>query len=216
MTEAGDWEREEERLASRSLAAGDPTGWFDQLYAAGATGRVQMPWSRAEPHPLLAGWAHERAVCGTGQRAVVVGCGLGADAEYVSGLGFDTVGFDVSGTAIQVARQRHPGSRVRYVRAGMLDPPEQWWRAFHLVVEIITVQALPNPPRRQAITNISRMVAPDGTLLVIAAVHDDHVPHSALPPWPLRRDEIEAFATDGLRPARIEILAAPGQPGEGR
>jgi hypothetical protein len=29
-------EEEEVRLASASLAAGDPTGWFDRLYAAGA------------------------------------------------------------------------------------------------------------------------------------------------------------------------------------
>jgi hypothetical protein len=48
-----DWEEEAERLAARSLAADDPTAWFDQLYAAGASGRVQMPWSRTRPHPLL-------------------------------------------------------------------------------------------------------------------------------------------------------------------
>jgi hypothetical protein len=58
MSERGDtgpvdWEEEEERLASRSLAAGDPTGWFDRLYAAVASGRVAMPWSRVQPHPLL-------------------------------------------------------------------------------------------------------------------------------------------------------------------
>jgi hypothetical protein len=96
MTEPGDWQREEERLASRSLAAGDPTGWFDRLYAAGATGRVQMPWNRAGPHPLLAAWAEDRSLTGLGRRAVVAGCGLGADAEYLAGLGFDTVGFDIS------------------------------------------------------------------------------------------------------------------------
>lgn len=27
------------------------TGWFDELYAAGASGRVRLPWSRTEPHP---------------------------------------------------------------------------------------------------------------------------------------------------------------------
>ena len=31
-------EDEEARLAAASLAAGDPTGWFDRLYAAGAAG----------------------------------------------------------------------------------------------------------------------------------------------------------------------------------
>ncbi len=47
------------------------------------------------------------------QRAVVIGCGLGADAEYVASLGFDTTSFDISGTAIRLARQRFPGSAVR-------------------------------------------------------------------------------------------------------
>jgi hypothetical protein len=36
-------EDEEARLASASLAAGDPTGWFDHLYAAGARGQVPVP-----------------------------------------------------------------------------------------------------------------------------------------------------------------------------
>jgi hypothetical protein len=86
------------------------------------------------------------------------------------------------------------------------------------VVEIITVQALPDPPRRQAITNVSRLVAPRGTLLVIAAIHDDaeQAPPAVTPPWPLRRDEIEAFAADGLQPIRIEIATTPGQPAEQR
>jgi hypothetical protein len=93
-------------------------------------------------------------------------------------------------------------------------PPLQWSRGFDLVAEIITVQALPDPPRRQAITNISRMVAAGGTLLVIAAAHDTSTPPSPLPPWPLRREEIDAFATGGL--SRIELLPAPDQPHEHR
>lgn len=209
-------EQEEGRLASASLAAGDPTGWFDRLYAAGARGQVPVPWSRRHPHPLLVQWASAQDLSGAGQRAVVVGCALGADAEYAAALGFDTTGFDISGTAIWLARQRFPGSAVRYVVADLLDYPQAWLRAYDLVIEIITVQALPDPPRRQAITHISRLVAPGGTLLVIAAVHGDTTPPATLPPWPLRRDEIEAFGADGLSPARIEITATPGQPDEHR
>jgi len=47
------WEAEERRLDPRALAAGDATGWFEELYAAG---RVTMPWSWTEPHVLLAEW----------------------------------------------------------------------------------------------------------------------------------------------------------------
>ena len=100
-------EEEEARLASASLAAGDPTGWFDRLYAAGARGQMPVPWRRRQPHPLLAGWASAQELSGAA-RAVVVGCGLGADAEYVASLGFDTTGFDISRTAIRLARQRFP------------------------------------------------------------------------------------------------------------
>ena len=146
----------------------------------------------------------------------MVGCGLGADAEYVAALGFDTTGFDISGTAIRLARQRLGGSAVRYVVADLLDYPRAWLRAYDLVIEIITVQALPDPPRRQAIANVSRLVGPGGTLLVIAAVHDDTTPPTTIPPWPLRRAEIEAFGVDGLTAARIEVTATPGQPDQRR
>jgi SAM-dependent methyltransferase len=205
VPEPGDWEQEGDRLASRSFAEGDPTGWFDRLYAAGASGRVSMPWSRAEPHPLLVEWAQARGLTGAGRKAVVVGCGLGADAEYLARLRFDTVGFDISETAIAIARQRSPGSGVDYVTADLLDPPDQWLRAFDLVVEVITVQALPDPPRGQAIRNVGRLVGAGGTLLVIAAMHDDDAPDDPNPPWPLRRDEVEAFGADWLRPVEIEV-----------
>jgi SAM-dependent methyltransferase len=216
LSTPGDWEEEEERLASASLAADDPTGWFDQLYAAGVSGQVQMPWSRIEPHPMLTSWVQARNLTGAGGRAIVVGCGLGADAEYLASLGFDTVGFDISQTAIRLARERFPGSAVRYVSADLLDLPVQWVHGFDLVAEIITVQALPDPPRHQAITNVSRLVAPGGILLVIAAVHNDDAPPSPLPPWPLQRAEVEAFAADGLSQVQIDIVPMPDDPDQRR
>ena len=129
------------------------------------------------PHPLLAGWALDRGLAGgeltgSGRRAIVVGSGLGADAELIAGLGFETVGFDVAETAVRIARQRFPDSRVHYTEADLLDLPAQWLRAFDLVVDVFTVQALPDPPRDRAIVNVGRLVAPGGTLVVIAAVHD--------------------------------------------
>ena len=70
-------------------------------------------------------WCSSRArrLTGTGQRAIVVGCGLGADAEYIARLGYDTVAFDVAETAVRVARQRHPATRVDYVTTYLLNPP---------------------------------------------------------------------------------------------
>jgi hypothetical protein len=88
--------------------------------------------------------------------------------------------------------------------------------AFDLVVEIITVQALPDPPRREAIVNVGRLVAAGGTLIVIAAVYDERDSSAEAPPWPVSRTEIDAFATDGLTPVRIEQLPDPRLPSEQR
>jgi 2-polyprenyl-3-methyl-5-hydroxy-6-metoxy-1,4-benzoquinol methylase len=49
---------------------------------------------------MLVEWAQNRGVDGRGRRALVVGCGLGQDAEYVAGHGFDAVAFDIAPTAV--------------------------------------------------------------------------------------------------------------------
>ena len=194
------------RLAAESLRAGDATGWFERLYAAAEQGAAVVPWSRGAPHPLLAEWVERRRPDGTGRRALIVGCGLGDDAELIAALGFDTVAFDISASAVRAARRRFPDTRVDYRAADLLDPPAAWRGAFDLVVEALTVQSLPDPPRPAAIASVRHMVGAGGTLLVIATARDgaDRV-HG--PPWPLTRAEVESFARDGLRPERIEQLA---------
>jgi hypothetical protein len=77
---------------------------------------------------------------------------------------------------------------VRYVVADLLNYPQAWLRAYDLVIEIITLQALPDPHRRRAIANVSRLVGPGGTLLAIAAVHHDDTPDTPLPPTAASRD----------------------------
>jgi SAM-dependent methyltransferase len=205
-----------QRLADESLAAGDPTGWFERLYVAAEQGDAVVPWDRPVPHQMLAEWADERALHGDGLTALVVGCGLGRDAEYLAGLGFDTDAFDISASAIEVARRRHPNSAVRYVVADLLDPPSSWLASFDLVVESMNVQALPDPPRRRAIGNVGRLVAPGGKLVVIALGRDDSRGPVQGPPWPLDRDEIDAFAVEDLRPVRVEDVHEGGQPGPHR
>ncbi|TMR09955.1 class I SAM-dependent methyltransferase [Nonomuraea turkmeniaca] len=188
------------RLAAESLASGDPVGWFERLYAESATGDAIVPWDSRSPHLLLTEWG----IAGTG-RAVVVGAGLGDDAEYVAGLGYETVAFDVSESAVRLAKERFPASPVRYEAADLLNPPAEWRHAFDLVVEIMTVQALPEELHAAAITRIAEFVRPAGTLLVIASGREEGGPVFA-PPWPLSPSEIAAFATDGLEKGTIEDL----------
>jgi SAM-dependent methyltransferase len=198
------------RLAHAALADGDPTGWFERLYAEAEDGTAEVPWDRAEPTALLVDHANRTGLSGAGRTALVVGCGLGRDAEFMAGLGFATTAFDISETAVRVARERHPGSPVDYRVADMLAPPEEWRQAFDLVVESNNVQALPRPLRNGAFPALAGLVAPGGTLLVLSAASatgDDDGP-----PWPLTRAEVEAFANGGLRQASIEEAEATDGP----
>jgi SAM-dependent methyltransferase len=204
------------QLVTDALSAGDPTGWFERLYAAAENGAAAVPWDRGAPHWLLTSWARKKALNGKGRRALVVGCGLGSDAEYIAGRGFAVVAFDISASAIRAVQRRFPGSAVDYQVADLLDPPPAWRKAFDLVVESQTVQSLPDPPRRDAISRTGQMVAPGGTLIVIALARDDSEQPGPLPPWPITRAEVGAFAAAGLAPVRIEEVADGGQQPAGR
>jgi SAM-dependent methyltransferase len=194
----------------------EATGWFEPLYAAAEAGEAVVPWDSGAPAAQLVEWTAGRRLEGRGARAIVVGSGLGDDAEHVASLGFDTVAFDIAPSAVRGARRRFPDTRVEYVVADLLDPPAEWRGAFQLVVESITVQALPDPPRAAAIMNVARLVAPAGTLLVLAAARDPHERASG-PPWPLTRAEVEAFALDrALETVRIEDLRGQPEPWERR
>ncbi|MDX6347218.1 MAG: hypothetical protein QOF84_2008 [Streptomyces sp.] len=220
---AKDPDEEARRLAAESLDSDDPTGWFERLYTAAAHGEADVPWDRRAPHRLLVEWARARGLDGGGldgggldgggRRALVVGCGLGEDAEYVAGLGFDTVAFDIAPTAVRAARDRFPGSPVRYLTADLLDPPAEWRQAFDLVVESLTVQALPRALRPAATARVAGMVAPGGTLVVIAGARDEQDGRADGPPWPLTRADVEAFAASGLRTVRIEDIRDAADPG---
>lgn len=163
MMPANDADRADEqarRIATESLAAGDPTGWFERLYASAEQTGVGVPWDRGSPQRLLVDWTHTNRVTGDGKHALVVGCGLGDDAEHVAVLGFDTTAFDIAPSAVREARRRFPGSPVRYVPADLLDAPASWQHAFDLVVESITVQAMPPPMHEPAAAAIAGFVGP--------------------------------------------------------
>jgi len=181
-------------------------GWFEDLYRAADRGEREVPWDDEAPQQLLLDWTREQHVSGGGRRAVVVGSGLGRDAELIASLGFDTTAFDISPTAVRNAQRRYPESSVHYVVADLLELPVGWPGAFDLVVESITVQALPRRLREQATAGVAALPAPGGTLIVVSHVLGERDDPDAGPPWPLTRPEIEAFSGYDLTPVRIEQI----------
>jgi Methyltransferase domain len=184
-----------QQLAADAITNGDATGWFEILYSAADAGATTVPWANLAPNPrVVSALAGLAAGCG---RAIVVGCGLGDDAEHVASLGFTTVAFDVSPTAVARARRRFPGSAVQYVTADLLSPPQSWAGSFDLVVEVFTIQVLSGAARRTAFARVAELVAPGGRLLVIAGAREQQDDPGTMP-WPLTEAELESFVQYGL------------------
>jgi SAM-dependent methyltransferase len=199
-----DTRRRVSRLASAARADDDATGWFERLYASAAGDDRQIPWADLEPHPLLVEWLARERVQGAGRRALVVGCGLGDDAEHLARLGFAVTAFDVAPTAVAWARRRHAGSPVEYVTADLLDLPAGWHAAFDLVAEIYTLQSLPpGDVRERAVRALASPPAPGGRLLVVCRGRDDEAPVGTIP-WPLSRAELAGLARAGLEEVSLE------------
>ncbi|TCC30384.1 class I SAM-dependent methyltransferase [Kribbella sindirgiensis] len=197
------------RIARESLDRDDPTGWFENLYAAAAEGAAVVPWDRGTAHQLLLEWVEESSPDGADKTALIVGAGTGWDAELIADRGYDTTAFDISPTAIDTAHHNHPDSKAHYRVADLLAPPAEWQHAFDLVVEIFTVQALPIALQPDAVKHVTEFVAPGGTLLVIAAARPDDQPDADIqgPPWPLTRATIQSFATADVR--LIQLTQSP-------
>ena len=194
-----DWPSRANELATAAIADGEPDAWFDRLYAESAAGEVTAPWGRDEPMPVLVSWLDaERPPAG---RAVVVGCGLGADAEFLAARGFAVTGFDLSPHAVAMAQARHPDSDVDYRVADATDLPADLVGGFDLVVEIFTLQAVPDPPRAAIAAGVTSLLAPGGTLLVVDR-RDTGDPEG--PPFQLSLDDLARLEVDGVSRVRLE------------
>lgn len=189
-------------LAAEFAAKNNPQGWFDALYRESLTGATTIPWADLAPNPNLLEFWQKHPQTPTGP-ALVIGCGLGDDAEQFAQWGFATTAFDISETAIRMARQRFPDSPVNYVAANLLAPPPEWTAKFAIVFEAYTLQALPEEVRPAAAKSSAEFVAPQGHLLVIARGRDAGETAADLP-WPLTRQEFSTFTRNGLNELSFE------------
>jgi SAM-dependent methyltransferase len=187
------------------VVTSEPSDLFEAIYAGAEAGGARPPWDYGAARPQLVEWVEAQGLTGAGREALVVGCGYGADAELLQRLGFRTTAFDFSATAIAAARQKHPATDVTYLVADVLDLPRDWEGRFDLVVESLTVQSMPPDQHPLASRTIAALVAPGGTLLVLATTREDGSEVTG-PPWPLTRAEVEAFADGGLDLRRIERI----------
>jgi SAM-dependent methyltransferase len=170
---------------------------FEAMYARAGDDLTQLPWANLAPDRELAAWLASPAAPPPG-RAVVVGCGLGDDAEELARRGHRVTAFDLAPTAIARCRERFPGSAVDYAVADVLALPPGWSGAWDVVAENRTVQSVGPADQPDAITAIAGLLAPGGALFVRCTARDDDAPRGADRPWPLSRRELGGFVAAGL------------------
>lgn len=193
-------------LIEHHLGRGEPTGWFEPLYAAVGRRLDRLPWGQDGPHPYLVEWLEERVVRPSGPRAVVVGCGAGDDAAHLARQGFDVTAFDIAPSAVRRARRRHRRAAVDWRVADLLDLPASWQGAFDLVVEVDTVGWLPGVVRDAAMQAVGSLVAPGGVALVVTrlAARSEAADTAQGPPWPQAPAELAAYRAAGLQRDALE------------
>jgi 2-polyprenyl-3-methyl-5-hydroxy-6-metoxy-1,4-benzoquinol methylase len=190
-------------LAQKALNNSDYTGWFDVLYSQAEKDHNKIPWATMSAHPYLKKWLEKNQISGENKTALVIGCGLGDDAETIAEIGFKVTAFDISPSAIAWCKQRFPDSSVNYIIADLFNLDSAWEQKFDFVFECRTIQSLPLEVRVQVIESTAKLVANNGNLLIITHLRETEEEPSG-PPWALSLKEIDLFKQFGLKEIHSE------------
>jgi SAM-dependent methyltransferase len=189
--------RELLRRVEESRSRGDPSGWCESVYRSAEGDPTAVFWADLAPNPHLLSWLEEHGSPRPGAGAVVVGCGVGDDAEALAEHGYRVTAFDIAPSAIDLCRGRYPRSEVEYVVADLFALPPGWTGAFDLVFECNTIQIMEGAHRRATLEAIADLAAPGGAVLVSCRSREPGEKEDAFP-LPLDREEMGGFVRAGL------------------
>jgi SAM-dependent methyltransferase len=145
-----------------------------------------MHWDKGAPSPGLVDFlaAHpdlpRGAVC-------VPGCGTGHDVREFARAGFDTFGFDIAPSAIQLATEKTKaaGLKAKFQLADFLhdEPPQK----FDWIFEHTLFCAIKPQEREDYVRAALRWLKPDGQYLAVNYM----IPDKDGPPFGTTREELE-------------------------
>lgn len=144
-----------------------------------------MPWEKGAPSPGLVDFlsAHPELPRGT---VCVPGCGTGHDVRAFAAVGFETYGFDIAPSGIQLAREKteQAGLEAKFQLADFLrDAPPQ---EFDWLFEHTLFCAIQPGERDEYVRAALRWLKPGGNYLAVNYL----IPDTDGPPFGTTRDEI--------------------------
>jgi SAM-dependent methyltransferase len=99
-----------------------------------------------------------------GRRALDFGCGAGRSTRFLRGLGFETIGADISAAMLARARERDPAGTYRLLPDGDLGGLPSG--AFDLVLSAFTFDNVPTIEAKVALlAGLRRLLAPAGRIV---------------------------------------------------
>jgi len=99
-----------------------------------------------------------------GQKAVDFGCGAGRSTRFLQGLGFDTIGVDISESMIRNARQIDPKGDYRLVPEGSLSPLTG--NTYDLILSAFTFDNIPTKEKKvNLFTEFRRVLKRGGVVM---------------------------------------------------
>jgi len=103
-----------------------------------------------------------------GRRAVDFGCGTGRTARFLAGLGYRTVGLDISPEMVSIARDRDPDGDYRVIEDGEFSSLLQFGN--DLVLSAFTFDNIPGHQRKvKLFSGLRRLLHSGGRLVNIVS-----------------------------------------------
>lgn len=174
---------------------------FENFYKQNENSHENIPWARQDVNPYLQTYLKEKR--DFKGKALVIGCGLGDDANALAQAGYDIVAIDISQTALKIAEKRFPDAGIVFKKQDIFFMPDKYFEYFDFVFEAQTIQSLPRKFRSKMIKAIAQSVAQNGELLVVA--HKKQLSNDG-PPWPLTSKEIDEFKEHSLKELSTELV----------
>ncbi len=148
-------------MTANTVSAAE-VGKFDRLAARWWDPRGPMrPLHRMNPARI--GWI--QSVVGEPTRILDVGCGAGLAAEALARLGYDVLGIDAAGEAIEAARAHAEGQGLQLTyRAAVAEDLAAEGLRFPVVTALEVVEHVPDPPAFVRV--LAGLLEPGGVLVM--------------------------------------------------
>jgi len=165
--------------------------FFNGIYKNANESYSNIPWATLDGNIYLKEYLENEKQT-TNKKALVIGCGLGDDANLLFLHGYIVDAIDISQNAINLAKKRFPNTDINFMVQDIFNLPDFMKNNYDFIYEGLTIQSINPKFREEIIKTISNLNNTNGKLLVYTNIQNDNTSLGG-PPWPLYKSELELF-----------------------